>query len=133
MRVLVVDDSAAVRGRLLRLLRDTDGVERIAEAEDAKSALFAARALSPHLVILDLGLPDRSGLEVLPALKEQSPPPLVVVLSNHSGDAFAKRCRELGADYFFDKSTQFQLAIDVVRSHAARDSARPLERGRPSS
>ncbi|MET0595207.1 MAG: response regulator [Polyangiaceae bacterium] len=119
MRVLVVDDSAAVRARLVTLLRDVDGVELVAEAEDSERAVSVARVMTPHLVFLDLDLRGESGLDILRVLKDNPDAPTVVILTNHAGDAYAARCRALGADYFFDKSSQFQLAIDVARSNVA--------------
>jgi DNA-binding NarL/FixJ family response regulator len=116
MKVLVVDDSAGVRGRIATLLRDIDGVELVLEAADATRAIDLSRALRPEFVILDLNLPDRSGLEILPLLKRLLRAPTVLVLTNHTGDAYAQRCRDLGADHFFDKSTQFEAAVDLVRS-----------------
>jgi DNA-binding NarL/FixJ family response regulator len=116
MRILVVDDSEAVRVRIATLLRDIEGVELVAEAEDAAGAVDISRSLQPDFVILDLNLPGPSGLEVLPLLKQRSAASTIVVLTNHAGEAYARRCRDLGADYFFDKSKQFETAIDVVRS-----------------
>jgi DNA-binding NarL/FixJ family response regulator len=110
----VVDDSAAVRARLTRLLRDIEGVELVVEAEDTVKALHLSRVMSPHLIFLDLDLGAQSGLDILPIFKRRPLAPKVVVLTNHSGDAYAERCRELGADHFFDKSKEFQQAIDIV-------------------
>jgi DNA-binding NarL/FixJ family response regulator len=125
MRILVVDDSAAVRARLVPLLRDVDGVELVAEADDTARAVSLARVMSPHLVFLDLDLHGKSGLAILRALKDKADAPIVVILTNHAGDVFAAHCRALGADHFFDKSSQFHLAIDVARANVAQ-FRRPL-------
>jgi DNA-binding NarL/FixJ family response regulator len=119
MKILVVDDSAAVRERIVKLLRDIDGVADVVEAGDATLAVDLARSLRPDFVILDLNLAGQSGLEILPSLKALLRAPTVLVLTNHSDDAYEQRCRRLGADYFFDKSRQFQAAFDVVRSAAS--------------
>ena len=119
MKLLVVDDSAEVRARIASLARDIDGLDFVLEAENAVRAVDLARAMRPDFVILDLNLPGRSGLEVLPLLKALLRAPTVLVLTNHAGEAFEQRCRELGADYFFDKSKQFLAAIEVVRSAVA--------------
>jgi DNA-binding NarL/FixJ family response regulator len=116
MKVLVVDDSTAIRTRVVTLLRDIDGVIGVLEAGDAARALELSRAERPDFVILDLNLVGQSGLELLPPLKALLGAPIVVVLTNHSGEAYEHRCRQLGADHFFDKSQQFEMAIDVVRS-----------------
>jgi DNA-binding NarL/FixJ family response regulator len=119
MRILVVDDSAAVRARLVTLLRDVEGVELVAEAEDTARAVSLSRVMTPHLVFLDLDLRGESGLDVLRVLKDKAEAPTVVILTNHTGDVYAERCRALGADHFFDKSSQFHLAIDVARANVA--------------
>jgi DNA-binding NarL/FixJ family response regulator len=106
------------------LLRDIDGVKGVIEAGDAARALELSRAERPDFVILDLNLAGQSGLELLPPLKALLRAPIVVVLTNHSGEAYEHRCRQLGADHFFDKSKQFEMAIDVVRS--AVDDGRQL-------
>ena len=112
----MVDDSAAVRQRIASLLRDLEGVELVVEADGSERALDFARSLRPDFVILDLNLPGPSGLDVLPRLKALLRAPTVIVLTNHAGDAYAKRCRDLGADYFFDKSRQFEAAVETVRT-----------------
>jgi len=116
MKILVVDDSAAIRVRIATLLRDIDGVCGVFEAADAARALELSRSERPDFVILDLNLVGQSGLEILPSLKALLRAPVVLVLTNHSGEAYEHRCRQLGADHFFDKSKQFESAIDVVRS-----------------
>jgi DNA-binding NarL/FixJ family response regulator len=120
MKVLVVDDSARVRERIATLVRDLEGVDLVFEADNAGQAMDLARSMRPELVILDLNLAGQSGLEILPLLKALLRAPTVLVLTNHAGEAFARRCQQLGADYFFDKSTQIQAAIDRVRSVAKR-------------
>jgi two-component system response regulator DevR len=114
MRVLVVDDSAVVRERVVARLRDIAGVELVAETRDVPGTIDALESVAPDLVILDLNLPGKSGMELLPILKTRVAPLVVVVLTNETSDECGRRCRELGADYFFDKSKQFQMALDVV-------------------
>jgi DNA-binding NarL/FixJ family response regulator len=126
MRVLVVDDSAEVRTRIATLVRSIDGVEHVAEVEDATQAIHLARSMRPDYVILDLNLPGPSGLDILPRLKGLLRAPVVIVLTNHAGEAYARRCQELGADHFFDKSREFENAVEVVRAGvSARQNSRP--------
>jgi DNA-binding NarL/FixJ family response regulator len=117
VRVLVVDDSVAVRARVVLLLRDA-GLEVVGEAGSAAAALQLARSLSPQAIVLDLQLSDGSGLTILPALKAQTPPPIVAVLTNSAQAAFRSRCLALGADYFFDKSTDFDTVVAVLMNRA---------------
>jgi DNA-binding NarL/FixJ family response regulator len=121
MKVLVVEDSRTVRERIVKLVSGVTGIEAVAEAGDVAGALDAFERVPPDLVVLDLNLPGRSGMDLLPILKTRIAPLTVVVLTNQTGRGYARRCRELGADYFFDKSKQFQLAIEVVRDMLARE------------
>lgn len=106
MRVLIVEDSPAVRSRVATLLREA-GLEVVGEAETAEAALELTRSLRPDAIVLDLQLPDGNAMDVLPELKAVSPSPVVAVLTNASEPGYRKRCLELGADYFFDKANDF--------------------------
>jgi len=119
VKVLIIDDSALVRERIARMLSEVTTVAAVAGAADWGQALEMLRSLDPDLVILDLNLAGRSGLDLLPQLKSKKPAPLVIVFTNHSGPEYANRCRELGADFFFDKSTEFELAFEVLRAARA--------------
>jgi DNA-binding NarL/FixJ family response regulator len=116
MKVLVVDDSAAIRRRLASTLRELAGVEFVAEATDGSGALWYARTLNPDVVLLDLSLPGPSGIEVLMRLKSASSPPVVIVLTNNANEPYRAACLGRGADYFFDKSKQFDEMVDLLGS-----------------
>ncbi len=113
MRVLVVDDSPGIRSRLVALMREVPGVEP-AEAEGADTALEHVRRVGADVVILDLHMPGKSGLEILPQLKRLAAAPVVVVLTSHPTDLHRRQCLALGADYFFDKSRDFAQVLDVI-------------------
>ena len=68
VRVLIVDDHAVVRSGLRLLLDANDDVEVVGEAGSARDAIFRARELKPAVILLDVMMPDQSGLEVLPQL-----------------------------------------------------------------
>jgi CheY-like chemotaxis protein len=111
--VLVVDDSPAIRARLVALLREVDGVSP-SEASGGDEALERVQRDGTDLVILDLHMPGRSGLEILPLLKATAASPLVVVLTSHPTELHRRQCLALGADYFFDKSRDFARVVDVI-------------------
>lgn len=130
MHVLVVDDSSLVRQRLLAWLRDTARVE-LGEAMGAREVLERLGALATDLVLLDLhlGAVDPScvqaggsaalGLELIDRIKRSLPRALVVVLSNAASEPHRRECLRRGADYFFDKSLEFERALQLVASRAA--------------
>ena len=113
-RVLVVDDEPQIR-RFLRLGLEGHGYA-VLEAASAEAALRVAVAEQPDLVVLDLGLPDREGFEVLGALREWSPMP-VFVLSVRNREGEKVRAFDLGADDYIVKP--FGMAELLARMKAA--------------
>jgi two-component system KDP operon response regulator KdpE len=128
-RVLVVDDEAQIR-RFLRLGLEGHGYA-VHEAPSAAEALRAAVARPPDLVVLDLGLPDRDGFEVLAALREWSSVP-VLVLSVRNREAEKVRAFDLGADDYVVKPFGMPELLARLRAALRRRStaaaAEPLFR-----
>jgi DNA-binding NarL/FixJ family response regulator len=116
VNVLVVDDSAAVRARMVALLREA-GLDVVGEAGTAAAALAEARSLRPQAIVLDLQLPDGNGLDILPALKAGGA--LIVVLTNSADEPVRSRCLLRGADYFFDKSKDFDAVARVIAASSS--------------
>ena len=119
VKVLIADDSTPIRERIIKLLSTLSDVEIAGEAIDGIETAVLARKLKPDIVILDLQMPKLSGLEILPRLKEMDPPPVIVVLTNYSTSPMKAMCTRKGADYFFDKSTEFEKAIAVIETMSA--------------
>ncbi len=130
MRVLVVDDSALVRQRLLSWLRDVARIE-LGEAAP-RELLERLEVIATDLVLLDLHLGcavaagcNRAGgsaalgLELIARIKGKLPRALVVVLSNAASEPHRRECLRRGADYFFDKSFEFERALQLIASRAA--------------
>jgi DNA-binding NarL/FixJ family response regulator len=118
VRVIVVDDSPVVRVRLVGLLGEVRGVRVVAEAWDGLEALRLVRLHAPDAVILDLNLPGMNGFDVLAVLKGEPFPPVVIVLTNHPLDRYRAECLRSGADFFFDKSNDFDRVVAAVASAA---------------
>jgi two-component system, NarL family, response regulator DevR len=113
VRVLVVDDSPAIRVRLVTLLREIDGLD-LFEASGADEALSSLASVDMDVVLLDLHMPGRTGLDALPAIKARVPSPLVIVLTGHPTDHHERLCLAMGADYFFDKSKDFARVLELL-------------------
>ncbi len=105
---MVVDDSPIVRERLVDLIAEIPGVEVIGQAEAADKALEAINTLKPSVLVLDISMPGGSGFVVLEALQKTKSVPLIIVLTNLAHEIYRKKCLKMGADYFFDKSTEFE-------------------------
>jgi DNA-binding NarL/FixJ family response regulator len=101
--VLIVDDSPGFRARVRRRLQD-EGLDVVAEAADGASALTAARRHRPAVVLLDIQLPDVSGLAVAEGLARWPHPPAVVLTSTHDPEDFGERLARCGALGFVPKA-----------------------------
>jgi len=101
--VLIVDDHPSFRASVRRLLLDA-GYEVVGEAPDGASALAAARALRPAIVLLDVQLPDLDGFEVASRLAGDPDPPVIVLTSIHDRGDFAGMIARSGARGFLPKS-----------------------------
>ncbi|HEX6298491.1 MAG TPA: response regulator [Burkholderiales bacterium] len=128
-RILVVDDEPQIR-RFLRLGLEGHGYA-VLEATTAEAALRVAVAEQPELVVLDLGLPDREGFEVLSALREWSRVP-VLVLSVRNREGEKVRAFDLGADDYvvkpFGMAELLARIKAALRRRIASESAEPLFR-----
>lgn len=123
LRVLIVDDSPAVRESLARLLNEIENVEVVGQAQDGVDVITVIHQLKPEVVILDLRMPGRSGIDVLGDIRKEADAPKVVVFTNYPFRQYRTKCLEAGASFFFDKSTEFDQipqALEKLRPTAIR-------------
>ncbi len=115
MKVLVVDDSALLRKRLISMISELPGVTAIGQAQGAPEALNSIQEFNPDVVILDIRLSDGNGIEVLKKTKKDSSASVTIMFTNYPFPQYRKKCQEAGADFFFDKSTEFHKIADVLK------------------
>jgi DNA-binding NarL/FixJ family response regulator len=131
MKVLIADDHAIVREGLKQIILDTFGDGTIRQAGTGQAALEAVRAEPWDLLILDLNMPDKDGLEVLKDALALRPRLLVIVLSFHPEDQYAVRAFRAGARAYLSKETapdQLVAAIKTVLAGRKYVSAALAER-----
>lgn len=114
MKIFIADDSAIVRERLIEIISELKGIDIIGQAGDVAEALESIRNLRPDAVILDIQMPNGSGIDVLENIKKEVPAPLVIILTNYPYPQYQKKCMDAGADFFFDKSTEFEKVMKVL-------------------
>ncbi len=102
----------------MQKLAQIEGIQMAWQAQNAAEAIAAFQRLRPEVVILDIQMPDANGMAVLAHIKKDSPRTTVIMLTNFPLPLFRKCCLQAGADYFFDKSTEFEKVIDVLKLKA---------------
>ncbi len=115
MKVFIVDDSALVRERIIAMISENPGIEIIGQAKNAQEGINSILKLKPDVVILDIRMPGGNGIEVLKNIKKNNSAPTIIILTNYPYPQYRKKCIEAGADYFFDKSTEFNKIIEVIK------------------
>ena len=107
LKLFIVDDSFIVRERLVTMLGELVGIEIVGQAENVSEAISSIRKLQPEVVILDLQMPGGSGIDVLRNIKQAETAPMVIILTNYPYQKHRQKCFEAGADFFLDKSIEF--------------------------
>lgn len=113
--ILVVDDHALIRKGLKQLLDDTEDIRVTGEAESGLQALQLAREQRYDLVLLDIALPDKNGIDVLKQLKQEQPDIKVIVLSMYPEDQYGVRSLKAGASGYLNKQSAPDLLIGAIR------------------
>ncbi|MCJ7533212.1 MAG: response regulator, partial [Anaerolineales bacterium] len=108
IKILLADDQPIIRQRLKSLILTCIGSANISEAGDTPSTLAITREVKPHVIILDISMPGGGGFRAIKTIKQQQPTPVVIVLTNYPYPQYRQRCLENGADYFLDKSSDFE-------------------------
>ena len=115
MRVFITDDSKLMVERLHDLLKDVSGVEVVGEAGNVPEAVLSIQKTNPDAVILDLQMPGGSGLDVLRAIRPGHPRLKVLVCTNYPYPQYKDECMAAGANYFLDKSADFDKIPTIFR------------------
>ena len=116
INVLLVDDHTIVREGLKRIINETNGMKVISEAENGQKAMELIWAEKPFdIVVLDISLPGKNGLEVLKEIKNHNPELPVLMLSMHAEDQYAIRALKAGAAGYMTKESASLTLVDSIR------------------
>jgi len=119
IKVLLVDDHAVVRNGLRVMLASAKDINVANEAESADQALQLVRAERFDVVLLDIAMPDKNGLELLKTFRIEKPRLAVLILSMYSEEMYALRALKLGAAGYLPKNSPGPTLINAVRKAAA--------------
>lgn len=116
VKTLIVDDHAAVRNALRLLIEEESELECVGEAANGLLAMEAVRTLAPDLMLLDINMPERNGLEVLRLLRAEKNEILVIILSNHTDTHYVDAAMRLGANAFVGKDSGFEILLQAIQT-----------------
>jgi len=120
VKVLLADDSKLVRERLAVQLCELDKVELVGETDYIPELLELIQRLKPDVVVLDIHMPGGNGIQALAAIKKEPGSPVVIMLAMLPYPQYRKRCLEAGAEFFFDKATEFDLVMQALKQLQGR-------------
>jgi DNA-binding NarL/FixJ family response regulator len=113
---LVVDDSVTIISRMKQILSEIDCVHTITTAYNTVEAEKVVQENNLHIILLDINMPGKNGVEYLKELKQKVPHIKVMMVTNQSIDYYRPICLGLGADYFIDKSNEFEKIPDIIEA-----------------
>jgi two-component system response regulator NreC len=117
-RILLVDDHAVVRSGLRMLLENEEDIEIVGEAENAAGAMEAAMILKPNVILMDIGLPDMSGIEATREIKKKVADVSIVALTIHEDEEYFFKMLEAGASGYVPKRAAPDELITAIRAAA---------------
>jgi len=120
LRLLLVDDHAVVRNGYRRLLESQDDLIVVGEAASAREALDRQRECLPDVIVLDIGLPDIGGVELIGRFVQRDPGCRILIFSMHRDPIFVTQSLRAGAIGYVTKSSQPEVMIDAIYRVAAR-------------
>jgi DNA-binding NarL/FixJ family response regulator len=112
--VLIVDDSILIMERMIPIMEEIENISFVVHAASYKEGLEVLSRLTPDMVLLDINLPDKSGIELLRVIQERHLGIPVLMISNNADQYYRDICKKMGALYFLDKSTDIDLLPSVL-------------------
>ncbi|MBN2471962.1 MAG: protein kinase [Anaerolineae bacterium] len=123
IRMIVADDHVILRTSIAFFLDDQPDIEVVAEAGSGTETLRLMQAHQPDLLLLDLNMPDRSGMDILPQVRQECPNARVLVLTGRTEDAFVMRALQAGAHGYLLKTSSQEELLDAVHRVASGNMA----------
>lgn len=118
IKLLIVDDHAVVREGIKSIIGSSNHIAVVGEAETGLEAIRLSRQLEYQVMLLDISLPDKNGIEVLKQIKAEKPEVSVIMFSIHREDQYAVRSHKAGASGYLNKQCGAAQILDAIRQVA---------------
>lgn len=118
LKVLIVDDAQLVINRIIELLQELPSVEKVFGAVSFNQATDCLLNNTPDLVLMDIQLPEKNGIELLVYVKKHYPMVKTIMLTNKAGFYYKTICEKEGCDHFIDKSKEFEKIPTIIETYA---------------
>ena len=119
IRIVLADDHTIVREGLKQLLQAADGLEIVGEARDGHEAMKAVRELDFDLLLLDMSMPGKSGIELIKQVRAEKPKLRILILSMHEERQYAIRAIRAGASGYLTKESASRQLVEAIRKVAS--------------
>jgi DNA-binding NarL/FixJ family response regulator len=121
--VLICDDNDAIRELLGVIVADSLGMRVVGEASDGDEVIVEAIRLQPDVILLDLAMPNRNGLEALPELRRVAPSAQIIVFSGFASTTVAEQVLALGAASYLEKGADPDTIVAAIEQALANTPA----------
>ncbi|OSZ80139.1 hypothetical protein CAP36_02450 [Chitinophagaceae bacterium IBVUCB2] len=116
--ILIVDDNLNFVDRMISLLEEEANISHTVVATDFEEAKIQLNLENPDVVLLDINLPGKNGIEILKHIREKNYQCEVIMITNHFDEYYRQQCFDLGAKHFIDKSNDFGKVPSIIRESA---------------
>ena len=126
IRILAVDDHPILRQGIVGLIADESDMTLVAEATNGREAIQQFRTHHPDITLMDLQMPEMTGLDAMIAIRGEFPDARIIVLTTYTGDVQARRALQAGARAYLLKNSLHKELLDTIRAvHAGRKNLSP--------
>jgi DNA-binding NarL/FixJ family response regulator len=115
-KILIVEDTSAITDRIIEMLKEAHQELQFCTASCYREGVSMLKQHDVDIALLDINLPDKSGIELLKYITPNFPHVAVIMISNSSSETYRNYCKNEGAFHFIDKSTEFETIPEVVDS-----------------
>lgn len=121
LKILIVDDTEIVLERLFEMIAELESVDSVLKSNSYNQTLEIIKQQAPDVILVDLQLPGKNGIELLKYVKRNYPAVKTVIVTNSASEFYRELCKSLGADYFVDKSTEFEKIPGIIDAISMED------------